>query len=152
MLFGKAEVMLPAFSQHHVDFKPGEFSRKNHAFQTTQAGEHELLAEREVLQQQLIAAKAAAALRPQVVVIAKSQRGEIPVERSPVHIARHPQPEASNIHGKCFMHGAGKGGVGVEIEWDLAKIDTAPVGKRAAAKAQADNRTPVRIGRQAGVL
>ena len=90
MLFGKAEVILPAFRQHHVDFKPGKFSRKDHAFQTTQAGEHEFLAEGEVLQQQLISAKAAAALRPQVVVIAKSQRGEIPVERFSVHAAWHP--------------------------------------------------------------
>ena len=107
MLFGKAEIMFPAFCQHHVDFKPGEFSRKDYGLQPTQAGKHEFLTEGEVLQQQLIAAKTTAPLRPKVVIIVKSQHGEIAVKRSSVYITRHPQPQARRVHGKGFMHGAG---------------------------------------------
>jgi hypothetical protein len=59
MLFGKAEVMLPAFRQHHVDFKPGSSAGKT-TLSSPQACEHELFAEGEVLQQKLITAKAAA--------------------------------------------------------------------------------------------
>ena len=92
MLFGKAEIMLPALRQYHVDFKPWELSRKGHGLQPMQPHEHEFLTEGEVLQQQLIAAKAAASLRPQVIVITKAQRSEISVERSSVHASRHPQP------------------------------------------------------------
>ena len=80
MFFGKAEVMLPALGQHHVDFEPRELSRKDYGLQPAQSREHEFFAEGEVLQQQLVAAKAAAVLRPQPVIITESQRGEIPVE------------------------------------------------------------------------
>lgn len=50
------------------------------------------------------------------------------------------------------MHGAGQRRVSVEIEQDLAEIDTAPVSKMATTEAQADDRAPVRISRQAGML
>jgi hypothetical protein len=50
------------------------------------------------------------------------------------------------------MHGAGQRCVSIEVERDLAEIDTAPVGEMAAVKAQVDDRTPVRVSRQAGVL
>jgi hypothetical protein len=60
--------------------------------------------------------------------------------------------QASNIHGEGFMHGAGQRCVSIEVERDLAEIDTAPVRQMAAVKAQADDRTPVRVSRQAGVL
>ncbi len=50
------------------------------------------------------------------------------------------------------MHGAGQRSVGVEVERELAEIDTAPVGEMAAVKAQRDDRTAIRIGRQSGTL
>ncbi|MNR01112.1 hypothetical protein D3C85_1169080 [compost metagenome] len=50
------------------------------------------------------------------------------------------------------MHGAGQRGVCVEVERDLAEIDPAPVGQVATVKAQRDDRTAIRIGRQSGTL
>ncbi|SAJ34573.1 Uncharacterised protein [Enterobacter cloacae] len=152
VLFGKAEVMLPAFRQHHVDFKPRDLSRKDHALQPAQPRKHEFLAKGEVLQQQLVTAETAVPLRPQPVIITKPQCGEIPVHRPSVHVARHAQPQTRSIHGKSFMHSAGQRCVSIEIERDLAEIDTAPVSKMATTEAQADDRAPVRISRQAGML
>ena len=92
MLPGKAEVMLPALSQHHVDFKPGELSRERDGLQPTQTGEHKFLAKGKVLQQQLVAAETTATLRPEGIIITEPERGEIPVQRFSFHITGHPQP------------------------------------------------------------
>ena len=50
------------------------------------------------------------------------------------------------------MHGAGQRRIGIEIERNMAEIDTAPVRQLAAVKAQCNNRTALRIGRQAGIF
>lgn len=42
--------------------------------------------------------------------------------------------------------------VSIEVERDLTEIDTAPVRQMAAVKAQVDDRTPVRVSRQASVF
>ncbi len=47
-----------AFYQHHIDFKPREFSWKGHALQS-QTRKHEFLMKGEILQQQLVIAKTA---------------------------------------------------------------------------------------------
>ena len=148
LLFAEAEVMFPAFRQHDVDFKPRQSGRKSHRLQPAQIDEHELFAEGKILQQQLVTAKTAAIFRPEAVILAKSQRAEIPVQRPSVHLIGHAQPHPGHIEGKGLVHGAGQRRIGVAVQRDMTEIDPAPVRQLAAGKAQRDHRPAIRIGGQ----
>ncbi|SYT44831.1 putative TonB-dependent receptor [Klebsiella pneumoniae] len=97
-------------------------------------------------------AKTAAIFRPEAVILAKSQRAEIPVQRPSVHLIGDAQPHPGHIEGKGLVHGAGQRRIGVAVQRDMTEIDPAPVRQLAAGKAQRDHRPAIRIGGQLDAL
>ncbi|CNI71281.1 Uncharacterised protein [Yersinia pseudotuberculosis] len=135
--------MLPAFFQHHINLKPRQFRRQLDPIQPLQRDKHKLFAEGKVLQQELITTERTVGLRPQCILLPEPQRREMAVQRLAISLPRQPDPEFGGIQGQRLMQGAGQRRIGIKIERQAAQVDTAPVGQRAAIKAQPDNRPAI---------
>ncbi len=107
---------------------------------------HKLVAEGEVLQQQLIPAEGRIAFWPQPVFLSKSPRREVAVKANTIGLPGQAHIQGSLSSGQHQMQLTADGGIRTEIETQVAKIGMGPVRLRATGKTHPQQRTPVRPG------
>ena len=117
-------------------------------FETTEGDEHELLAEGEVLQQQLIAAERAVTFGPQAVLVGKAPGRKMRVQWLAL-LLRQARVQRLHVQGQRLVQGTGQRRVGIEVQRQAAEVDLAPVGQLAAAQTQPQQRTAIRLIGQA---
>ncbi|MNJ20588.1 hypothetical protein D3C77_149230 [compost metagenome] len=146
----QVEVARPGLAQHHVQFEPGCAGRKLQVLKAAEGHEHELLAEGEVFQQQLVATEGAVALWPQAVLVGKALGYEMPFQRlAHLILPRQAHVQRLGLQSQRLVQLAGQRRIGIEVQRQTAEIDQAPVRQCAAGKAQAQHRAPVRFISQA---
>ncbi|CZW03763.1 Uncharacterised protein [Enterobacter hormaechei] len=107
--------------------------------------EHKLFAKGEILQQQLVTAEGAVALRPQPVFLSKTARGEITIQCDPLRLPRQANVQRRLTFCQPEVQAAARHPIFAKIQRQMPEVSLRPVRLCTTGKTHPQERTPVRL-------